>query len=172
MSPTHRPAGECRSAQRAGRPVSAGIRAAAAAVALLIAGVAPGQPTAGVVAYEIVGDAIPAPLSGLAGDAARGRVIVVQRQVGMCLLCHPGPFPDERQQGTLAPDLAGAGARWTEGQLRLRVVDGRRVNPASLMPSYHRVDGLVRVGAAWSGRPVLTAQQVEDVVALLRTLRD
>ena len=149
------------------------IRAAAGIVALTIGtGIAHGQPDAGVVAYEVVGDAIPAPLAGLAGDAARGRAIVTQRQVGMCLLCHSGPFPEERVQGTLAPGLAGAGARWSEGQLRLRVVDQRRVNPASLMPSYHRVDGLTRVGAAWRGRPVLSAQQVEDVVALLRTLRE
>ena len=149
------------------------IRAAAGIVALMIGtGIAHGQPAAGTAAYEVVGDAIPAPLSGLAGDAARGRAIVTQRQVGMCLLCHPGPFPEERQQGTLAPDLAGAGTRWSEGQLRLRVVDSRRANPATLMPSYHRVDGLNRVGTAWRGRPVLTAQQVEDVVALLRTLRE
>lgn len=147
-------------------------RAAAFLWALLGAGVALAQPAAGTVAYEVVGDAIPAPLAGLAGDAARGRAIVAQRQVGMCLLCHPGPFPEERHQGTLAPDLAGAGTRWSEGQLRLRVVDSKQVNPATLMPSYHRVDGLARVGAAWIGRPVLTAQQVEDVVALLRTLRD
>jgi len=136
------------------------------------AGIAHAQPVADAVAYSVVGDAIPASLGGLAGDAARGRAIVTQRQAGLCLLCHSGPFPEERFQGTLAPDLAGVGSRWSEGQLRLRVVDSRRANPATLMPSYHRVDGLTRVGAPWSGRPVLTPQEVEDVVALLRTLRD
>ncbi len=136
------------------------------------AGATHAQPVAGAVAYTVVGDAIPEPLGGLAGDAARGRAIVTQRQVGLCLLCHSGPFPEERFQGTLAPDLAGAGTRWTEGQLRLRVVDNRRVNPATLMPSFHRIDGLTRAGSAWAGRPVLMAQEVEDVVALLRTLRD
>ena len=140
--------------------------------ALTGAGLAHAQPAGVVVAYTVEGDAIPAPLARLTGDAARGRAIVTQRQVGLCLLCHSGPFPEERFQGTLAPDLAGAGTRWTEGQLRLRVVDNRRVNPATLMPSFHRIDGLTRAGSAWAGRPVLMAQEVEDVVALLRTLCD
>ena len=133
------------------------------------------QPLVPVATYEVVGDAIELPLtgaSGAAGDATRGRAIVVNRQLGLCLLCHTGPFPEERFQGTLAPDLAGAGARASAGQLRLRIVDARRLNPASLMPAYHRVDGLERVGAAWRGAPLLSAQQVEDVVAFLQTLRD
>jgi L-cysteine S-thiosulfotransferase len=122
-------------------------------------------------AYEVVGDAIPKPLTEMAGDAQRGRAIVADRQVGLCLLCHTGPFPGERPS-TLASNLSGAGSRWSEGQLRLRIVDARRLNPATIMPSYHRVDGLQRVGGAWQGKPVLDAQQVEDVVAFLRTLRD
>jgi sulfur-oxidizing protein SoxX len=131
----------------------------------------PPAPTGAVARYEVVGDAIPVPLTATPGDAARGRAIVADRQVGLCLLCHRGPFPEERFQGTLATDLSGAGARWSEGQLRLRVVDSRRLNPDSLMPAYHRVDGLTGVAAAHRGKPVLDAQQVEDVVALLRTLR-
>jgi sulfur-oxidizing protein SoxX len=127
---------------------------------------------ASVQSFEVVGDAIPAPLGGLQGDATRGRAIVANRQIGLCLLCHTGPFPEERAQGTLAPNLAGAGARWSEGQLRLRIVDARRANPATIMPSYHRVEGLTRVGPAWRGAPVLSAQQVEDVVAFVRTLRE
>jgi len=116
-------------------------------------------------------DAIATPLTDQPGDAARGRAIVVNRQQGLCLLCHTGPFAEERFQGNMAPDLSGAGARWSEGQLRLRLVDGRRVNPQTLMPSYRRTEGLVRVGAAWQGKAVLSAQQVEDVVAFLRTLK-
>jgi len=142
------------------------------ALALAAAGAAQAQPAAAVQSFSVVGDAIPAPLGGLQGDAARGRAIVANRQVGLCLLCHTGPFPEERAQGTLAPNLNGAGSRWSEGQLRLRIVDARRVNPATIMPSFHRVDGLVRVGPAWRGRPVLDAQQVEDVVAFLKTLRE
>jgi L-cysteine S-thiosulfotransferase len=117
-------------------------------------------------------DAMPQSLTGAKGDPARGRAIVANRQVGLCLLCHSGPFPDERFQGNLAPDLRGAGARWSQGQLRLRIVDSSRINPATIMPAYHRTEGLVRVGPAWRGKPILTAEQIEDVVAFLMTLRD
>ncbi len=120
----------------------------------------------------IVGDSIPVSLTGAKGDPARGRAIVTNRQVGLCLLCHSGPFPGERLQGDLAPDLKGAGARWTEGQLRLMIVDSGRVNAATIMPAYYRIDGLTRVAPAFRGKPVLSAEQIEDVVALLKTLRD
>ncbi|MBC7954744.1 MAG: sulfur oxidation c-type cytochrome SoxX [Cytophagales bacterium] len=119
----------------------------------------------------VVGDAIPDPLTGSAGDAARGREVVAGRQIGLCLLCHPGPFPEERLQGNLAPDLAGAGARWSAGQLRLRIADAQVLNPQTIMPAYHRSEGLQRVGPAWRGKTLLTAQQVEDVVAYLLTLK-
>jgi len=126
----------------------------------------------GLRSYTVTGDAIPVSLTGTAGDPERGRAIVVNRQVGLCLLCHSGPFPEERFQGTLAPDLKGTGARWTAGQLRLRIVDSSRLNPDTIMPSYYRVDGLVRVAPAFRGKPVLTAEQIEDVVAYLATMRD
>jgi L-cysteine S-thiosulfotransferase len=124
------------------------------------------------VSYEVVGDGIPQPLSAAPGDAERGRALVASRQTGLCLLCHSAPIAEERFQGNLATNLAGAGARWSEAQLRLRVVDARRLNPLTPMPAYHRTDGLQRVGATWQGKPVLSAQQVEDVVAYLRTLRE
>ena len=148
---------------------------ARAAAAGLLAGLAVSGATAQDVAlqrYEVVGDAIPASLTGSAGDAARGRAIVANRQVGLCLLCHAGPFPEERFQGNIGPDLAGAGSRWSEGQLRLRVVDATRINPETIMPPYYRVDGLNRVAGAFRGKPVLTAEQVEDVVAFLKSLRE
>lgn len=122
--------------------------------------------------YAVVGDAIPQSLTGQPGDPVRGRAIVVSRQKGLCLLCHTGPFPEERFQGSLAPSLAGAGSRWTEGQLRLRIVDGRRLNADTIMPSYYRTDGLERVGTQWQGKPILNAQEIEDVIALLMTLRE
>lgn len=106
------------------------------------------------------------------GDPERGRAIVTTRQRGLCLLCHSGPFPEERFQGDLAPSLAGVGSRLDEAQLRLRLVDGRRLNPETIMPSYYRTEGLVRVGPAWQGRPILTAEEIEDVVAFLLTLKD
>ena len=122
--------------------------------------------------YTIVGDAIPAALSEAPGDPARGRAIIVNRQVGLCLLCHSGPFPDEKFQGTLAPDLAGAGSRWSAGQLRLRIVDASRLNPDTIMPPYYRTEGLTRVAPAFAGKPVLNGEQIEDVVAFLVALRD
>ncbi len=123
-------------------------------------------------AVTVVGDAIPVSLTGAKGEPARGRAIVTNRQLGLCLLCHSGPFPEERLQGDLAPDLKGAGARWSEGQLRLMIVDSHRLNAATIMPAYYRIDGLTRVAPAFRGRPVLSAEQIEDVVAFLMTLRD
>ena len=122
--------------------------------------------------FAIVGDEIPASLTGTPGDPERGREIVGNRQVGLCLLCHTGPFPEARFQGNLAPDLAGAGARANAGQLRLRIVDASRLNPNTIMPPYYRIDGLTRVAASYRGKPILSAEQIEDVVAFLVTLKE
>ena len=140
--------------------------------ALAMTALAPMAPRAELAPVAIVGDAIPQPLTSEAGDPARGRAIVVDRQKGLCLLCHVGPFPDQRFQGDMAPDLAGAGARWSSAQLRLRIADGSRLNPATIMPSYYRIEGLNRVAPAFREKPILEAQQVEDVVAFLATLQD
>lgn len=121
--------------------------------------------------YKITGDAIPHSLTGAKGDPARGRAIVANRNVGLCLLCHSGPFPEDRFQGNLGPDLSGAGARWSEGQLRLRIVDARKLNPDTIMPPFYRVDDLTRVPAQYRDKPVLAAVEVEDVVAYLMTLK-
>jgi len=144
----------------------------AAAIAAAIASFAGDVRTEEQLRPYTVGDAIPHSLTGAKGDVERGRSIVVNRQVGLCLLCHSGPFPEEKFQGTLAPDLKGTGARWSEGQLRLRIVDASRLNPDTIMPSYYRIDGLTRVAPAFQGKPVLTAEQIEDVVAYLAALRD
>lgn len=121
--------------------------------------------------YVVTEDAIADSLTGVKGDATRGRALVLNRG-STCILCHNGPFPEERFQGDLAPSLTGSGSRWSEGQLRLRLVDGARLNPATVMPSYYRVDGLVRVGTAWRGKPILSAEQIEDIVAFLVTSRE
>jgi len=123
------------------------------------------------VAFAVVGDGITQPLTATPGDPVRGRAIVADRQTGLCLLCHSAPISEERFQGNLAPSLAGAGSRWSAAQLRLRIVDARRVNPDSLMPAFYRDRGLERVAPAYAGKPVLDAQQVEDVVAYLLTLK-
>jgi sulfur-oxidizing protein SoxX len=118
-------------------------------------------------------DGIPEPLPGATnGDPQRGRAIVASRQVGLCLLCHTAPIPEERFQGDLAPNLAGAGARWTIPQLRLRIADSARLNPSTIMPSYYRTEGLARVAPAYRDKTILGAQQIEDVVAYLSTLKD
>jgi L-cysteine S-thiosulfotransferase len=121
--------------------------------------------------YVIVGDAISASLTGEPGDAVRGRTLILNR-TSTCILCHSGPFPEETFQGDLAPSLSGVGSRWSAGQLRLRLVDASRLNPATIMPSYYRVEGLDRVGAAWRDKPMLSAAQIEDIVAYLATLRE
>jgi sulfur-oxidizing protein SoxX len=121
--------------------------------------------------YVVSGDTIADSLTGMPGDAARGRALVLDRS-STCILCHSGPFPEAKFQGDLAPSLAGAGSRWSEGQLRLRLVDASRLNPATIMPSFYRIEGLVRVGAPWRGKPILSAEQIEDIVAYLVTLRE
>ena len=141
-------------------------------LAIMVAAAGGAMAQAPLLPVTVVGDAIPQSLTGAKGDAARGRAIVGNRQVGLCLLCHSGPFPEERFQGTIAPDLKGAGGRWNEGQLRLRIVDASRLNPETIMPPYYRVDGLQRVPVSLRGKPVLSAEQIEDVIAYLMTLRD
>jgi L-cysteine S-thiosulfotransferase len=144
--------------------------AAVAAIAMLCtAGV---RAEEGLRPYAVVGDAIAESLTGAPGDAARGKAIVTSRQTGLCLLCHSAPLPEEKFQGTIGPDLAGSGSRYSEGELRLRMVDSRRLNPDTIMPSYYRLDRLERVAPAFRGKTVLTAEQIEDVVAFLKTLRD
>jgi L-cysteine S-thiosulfotransferase len=116
-------------------------------------------------------EALPGSLTGAKGDPARGRAIILDRQVGMCLLCHSGPFPEEPFQGNLARDLRNA-ARLTEGEIRQRIVDPARIDPGSIMPAYYRSQGLARVAPAYRGKTILSAAQVEDVVAYLVSLRD
>lgn len=121
---------------------------------------------------HVIDDTIPRSLTGQPGSAARGRAIVASRSVGLCLLCHSSPIAEERFQGDLAPSLAGAGSRWSEGQLRLRIVDGARLNADTIMPAYYRTEGLHRVARTFEGKTILSAAQVEDVVAYLVTLKD
>jgi L-cysteine S-thiosulfotransferase len=144
------------------------IQIALLATALTLPGVSAAE---GLQSYTVVNEGIPDSLTGQPGDAARGRALVLER-ASTCILCHSGPFPETRFQGDLAPNLAGAGSRWTASQLRLRLVDASRLNPATIMPSYYRIDGLARVGRNWRDKPILSAEQIEDIVAYLVTLRD
>jgi sulfur-oxidizing protein SoxX len=122
-------------------------------------------------AVEIVGDGIPQPVAATPGDAARGRSLILARDSANCVLCHAVPDPAVRFSGDLGPPLAGVGARLTVPQLRLRVADIIRLNPSTIMPSYYRVDGFGLVAAAYRGKPILKAAEVEDVVAYLATLK-
>jgi sulfur-oxidizing protein SoxX len=121
--------------------------------------------------YVVIGDSIQESLTSAPGDAVRGRALVLERS-NTCILCHSGPFPEEKFQGDLAPNLAGSGSRWSIGQLRLRLVDASRLNPGTIMPSYYRIDGLDRVAVNWRGKPILSAEQIEDIVAYLAGLRE
>ncbi len=130
-----------------------------------------GSPAQALEPYAVVGDAIPAPLGGLVGNAVRGQALVLDRTRGNCLICHQVPEPDEPFQGTIGPPLAGVGARLEPGQLRLRLVDASRLNPATVMPPYFRTEGLRDVALQYRDRPALTVQEIEDVVAYLASLR-
>ena len=139
-----------------------------AAAAFALPGAAGAQALA---SYAVIGDGIPESLTGSPGDPGRGRALVLDR-TSTCILCHSGPFPETKFQGDLAPNLSGSGGRWTTSQLRLRIVDASRLNPATIVPSYYRVDGLQRVSSSFKGKPILSAEQIEDIVAYLATLKD
>jgi sulfur-oxidizing protein SoxX len=144
------------------------LRMALAGAVLAAGGVAA---AAGLESYSVVGDTIPRPLAGLVGDAARGEALVRDRERGNCLICHRGADPSEPFQGTIGPPLIGAGARLDAGQIRLRLVDASRLNPQTVMPPYFRTEDLHDVGPAYRGKPALSAQEIEDVVSYLASLR-
>jgi sulfur-oxidizing protein SoxX len=121
--------------------------------------------------YEVKGDAVPQALGGLESDAARGLAIVLDRRRGNCLICHRLPVEGEPFQGELGPPLAGVGSRLTAGQIRLRLIDQSRINPDTIMPPYYRVDGLTNVAPEYRGHPALEAQEIEDVLAYLTSLK-
>ena len=109
-----------------------------------------------------------APL-GPAGDASRGRAVFAAREGGHCVLCHhaPGMAP----HGDVGPSLSGVGSRLSPDEIRFRIVDITRIQPEAVMPAFHRTSALSRVAPSYAGRPVLTAAQVEDLVAYLGSLR-
>ena len=123
-------------------------------------------------AQVITGDSIFESLSTEPGNAVRGRVIVASRQTGLCLLCHSGPFPEERFQGNLAPELKSSVARLNAPQLRARIVNAAHFNPQTIMPSYYQTSNLNRVAPKFVGQTILNGQEIEDVVAFLMTLNN
>jgi len=136
-----------------------------ALLALSAAGAATLEP------YRIVTDVIPEPLGGFVGEVARGAALVKDRERGNCLICHHGEDPAEPFQGAIGPPLRGVGLRLSAGQIRLRMVDMSRLDPATVMPPYYRTENLSDVAEAYRGQPALTAQEIEDVVSYLATLK-
>jgi len=145
------------------------MRTGAVLLSFCLAAPAAGQEVA---RYAVTGDAVEAPLAGLSGDAVRGARIVRNRETANCLICHTVPDPTEAFMGEIGPPLAGVGSRLTAGQIRLRLIDPTKVKPAAAMPAYHRVAGLHHVEARYRDRPVLSAQEIEDVVAYLSGLKE
>lgn len=112
------------------------------------------------------------PLTATPGDPARGREYVASRSLGNCLACHRISALDEEPfHGDVGPSLDGAGTRWQEGHLRALVVNAKSFFPTTVMPAYYRTSGLNRVRDDVAGQPILKAQQVEDVIAFLKTLK-
>ncbi|MFY9240091.1 MAG: sulfur oxidation c-type cytochrome SoxX [Roseovarius sp.] len=119
-------------------------------------------------------------LSGVAGDAANGRIIVGDKGQGNCVACHEvTDLADVPFQGNIGPMLDGAGERWSEAELRGIVANAKIMFEDSMMPSFYKTEGFVRPGNAYTGKaaddtfgPLLSAQQIEDVVAYLATLTE
>ena len=116
------------------------------------------------------GDLLVESLTATPGDPLRGRAIVASRQTGLCLLCHSGPFPEERFQGNLAPELSISAGRLSAPQLRARIMDASRFNPGTIMPTYYKAQNLQRVAPKFIGQSLLNEQEIEDVVAFLVSL--
>ena len=143
--------------------------------ALLCSGIASASTTVvhdtTLVPYTVVNGTIPRSLTGVPGNAAAGLAIVKDRKLGNCIACHSMPIPKEAFAGNVGPALNGVGSYMSVGQLRLRMVNAKLINATTIMPAYYRVAGLTDVAKKFVGKPILTAQQIEDVVAYLSTLK-
>ena len=124
--------------------------------------------------------AIAESLTGAAGNAENGRKIMTSKSLGNCVSCHAAEaYADVPFQGEVGPILDGAGSRWTEAELRGLVANPKMTFEGTIMPAFYKVDGFTRPGDAYTGKaapadlpPLLSAAQIEDVVAYLMTLKD
>lgn len=122
--------------------------------------------------YKVIDGAISQSLTGKAGDPGNGRKVMVDRRKGNCLACHAiAAFKDQDFHGNIGPALDGVGAVYTPAELRLRLVDPKVLNPDTMMPSFYRSTGFHRVQKKWQGKTIISAQEVEDVIAFLTTLK-
>lgn len=148
---------------------------ALASVALLATGMSFASVSAEeLVKYEIVNEnAIPVSLTGVAGDATAGRATMINRKQGNCLACHAVSDMSEQQfHGKIGPALDGVGDRYSEGELRMIVVNSKQVQPTTIMPAFYRAEGLHMVIKGFVDKTILSAQQVEDVIAYLKTQKE
>lgn len=140
---------------------------------LAVALMADGAGAEEMVKYSVKdGNSIPKSLTRQPGDAENGRKVAIDRKKGNCLACHTMPIPDQPFHGEVGPDLAGVGSRYDTGELRLRVVNPKFVNPDSIMPAFYWANGFHRVLKGFEGKTMLSAQEIEDVVAYLETLTE
>jgi len=155
------------------RTIVAALALGLSAGGALAADVAPGD----VVYHD---GAVAASLTGVAGDATSGVKVASTRGLGNCVACHQiGALPKVAFQGNIGPALDGVGSRYDEAQLRGIVSNAKNTFDGTMMPSFYKSTGYIRPGDAFTGKgakeplaPLLTAQQIEDVVAFLMTLKD
>jgi len=122
--------------------------------------------------YVIVDEiSIPKSLTGKAGDPKKGRALAINRKKGNCLACHSMPIPEQQFHGETGPSLYGVGNRLAEGELRMQLVNSKVTNPDTMMPAYYRTFGFATPLKKFVGKTVLSAQEVEDIVSYLKTLK-
>ncbi len=123
------------------------------------------------IAYVVKDGGIAKSLTGKPGDPKKGRKLYINRKKGNCLACHTSTdMAKEPFHGNIGPSLDGVGSDMTTAELRLRIVDAKKINPATIMPAFYKY-GKTRVAKKWKGKTILSAQEVEDVVAYLGTLK-
>ena len=126
---------------------------------------------ADLIKYQINNEAIATSLTGKAGDPVNGKKLATNRKKGNCLACHSMPIPEQAFHGNIGPDLKGISSRYSEGELRLRIVNPKVFNSETIMPAFYKADGFNRVMKKFVGKTIITAQEVEDIVAYLMTLK-
>ncbi len=119
-----------------------------------------------------VGDGVPKSITGKPGDPKQGRKAAINRKRGNCLACHILPVPEQADHGNIGPSLSDVASRMSEAEIRLRLIDPKVSNPDTIMPSFYKKTGFHRVQKKWQGKTILKAQDIEDIVAYLLTLKE
>lgn len=151
------------------------IGSAALFAAVLAAGAVHAQEAEVPYVKPVIADgAVAASLTGKPGNPEEGSKVVTTRGIGNCLACHQSKALSKEQfQGNTAPPLDGAASRYTVEQLRAIIVNSKEaLNPDSIMPAFYVPDPAPRVAEKFKGKTIMTAQQVEDVVAYLATYKE